>query len=252
MNDVNKETPMASNGAGGTSEMERLFASAQDAMTDEMVARLGATFSNGLDLLDRFNRSGVGDALPTLSRMVKNGDIERVADLARLVASTQDALSDDIVARLAGTATNGLDLLDRINRSGIARALPAITQLVENGDLDRLVGFARLIASIEDSLSDDIVHRLAIVATGLASLVDKLARHEGFLRMIDVLGRDDVQASLVDFANAASAARAEAETLPRSSGGLGGLLRIATDPGTQDALRFMSIVSKHLRKGAPA
>lgn len=229
-------------------EVGRLVASAQDAMTDDMVTRLSSTISDGLELLDRVNRSGVSDALPTIAAMVKNGDMERVADIARLIGSAEDSMSDDIVKRLSETAVGGLDLLDRVNRSGILRALPAITQLVENGDLDRLISLARLVAAIEDSLSDDVVNRLALVATELASLVDKLARTDGFLRLIDILGRDEVQCALADVAEAACAAKAEAAALPPPKGGIGGLWQMAKDPGMQDALHFMALVSKQLRK----
>jgi uncharacterized protein YjgD (DUF1641 family) len=170
------------------------------------------------------------------------------AEIERLVASAQDALTDEMVTRLSATVSDGLDLLDRVNRSNIARALPAITQLVENGDLDRLVSLARFIAAMEDSLSDDIVNRLALVMTGIASLVDKLARNEGFVKLVDILGREDVQSALVDLAESASAAKTEAAALPPPRGGWGGLIQIAKDPGTQDALRFLALVSKRLRK----
>ena len=169
-------------------------------------------------------------------------------EIERLVAGAQDALTDDMVTRLSATVGDGLDLLDRVNRSGIVRALPAITQLVENGDLDRLISLARLVAAVEDSLSDDIVNRLALVATEMASLVDKLARNDGFMKLIDILGREDVQCALVDVTEAACAARTEAAALPAPKGGFGGLWQLAKDPGTQDALRFLALVSRQLRK----
>ena len=169
-------------------------------------------------------------------------------ELERLVASAQDALTDDMVTRLSATASQGLDLLDRINRSGIDRALPAVAQLVENGDLERLVGLARLIGSIEDSLSDDIVNRVALVLTGLAALVDKLARNEGFHRLVDLLGRDEVQESLVNMLGAASAASSNAAALPPAKGGFGGAWQLLTDPETQEALRFMVLLSKQLKQ----
>ncbi|BAU49754.1 hypothetical protein SVA_3206 [Sulfurifustis variabilis] len=170
------------------------------------------------------------------------------AEIERLVASAQDALTDDMVTRLSATVGDGLDLLDRVNRSGIARALPAIAQLVENGDLDRLVSLARLFASIEDSLSDDIVSRLATVWAGTAALVDKLGRNEGFVKLIDILGREEVQRALIDLAESACAARTEAAALPAPKGGLGGLWQLAKDPGTQGALRFVALVSRQSRK----
>jgi hypothetical protein len=228
-------------------EMERVLAGARDALTDDTVTRLAATLGSSLDLIDRANRSGVGDALPTLMAMVRNGDLQRVADLARLVGAAEDSLSDDIVVRMSGTVAGAMDLLDRVNRSGIVRALPTITRMVEGGDLERLAGLARLLAAAEDSLSDDIVNRLATVATDLAALVDKLARNPGFLRLIDVLGREDVQYGLVDMANAACAAKQEAAKLPPAPGGIFGLLRIASDPATQNALRFVSLVAAQMR-----
>lgn len=229
-------------------EIEGLIAGARDALTDDTVTRLAATVGNGLDLLDRANRSGVGDALPTIAAMVRNGDLQRVADLARLAGAAEDTLSDDIVGRISGAAAGGLDLLDRVNRSGITRALPTITRLVESGDLERLAGFVRLVGAVEDSLSDDIVNRLATVATELAALVDKLARNPGFLRLIDVLGREEVQCGLIDLAESACSAKRELAQQPAPAGGVFGLLRLASDPGTQSALRFVSLVAARMRE----
>jgi len=169
-------------------------------------------------------------------------------ELGHLVASAQDALTDDMVVRLSANVSQALDLLDRFNRSGIDRALPTIAQLVENGDLERLVAFARLFGAFEDSLSDDIVNRLALVVTELASLVDKLARNDGFQRLVDLLGRDDMQDTLVQALDAVSAARDETAKAPPSKGGIGGLWALATDPATQDAMRFLVSMSKQFGK----
>jgi len=169
------------------------------------------------------------------------------AEIGRLIESAQDALTDDMVVRLSATLGDGLDMLDRVNRSGVVRALPAIAQLVENGDLDRLVGMARVLAALEDSLSDDIVNRLSTVITELASLADKLARNDGIAKLVDILAREDVQRTLVAVAEASCAAKTEAVALPAPAGGIGGLWQLAKDPGTQDAVRFMGLVSKQLR-----
>jgi len=96
-------------------------------------------------------------------------------------------------------------------------------------------------------LSDDIVSRLALVVTELACLVDKLSRNEGIQRLIELLGNEEVQTTLIDVLNAASAAKKEAAALPPSGGGIGGMLKTMTDPATQDALRFVALVSKHLK-----
>ena len=170
-------------------------------------------------------------------------------ELEHLIASAQDALTDDMVTRLSYNLTQTIDLLDRFNRSGIDRALPTIARLVENGDLDRLVAFASLFGSVEDSLSDDIVNRVALVATELAGIVDRIARNDGFQRLLDLLGREDVQGCLTDVLCASSAAKEEAAALPPSKGGFGAMWQLITDPATQDAMRYMVLLSKHMNKG---
>jgi uncharacterized protein YjgD (DUF1641 family) len=228
--------------------LARLTGSAQDALTDDMVGRLAATAAGGIDMLDQANRSGVARALPAIAALVENGDLDHLVHLARLAGSAQDALTDDMVGRLAGTAASGIDLLDRANRSGIAKALPAIAQLVENGDLDRLVELARLVGSAQDALTDDMVGRLARVASESIVLVDRLTRSDGFLRLIGLLERPDIQESLAGLLEAVAKAREQGRGAP-SKGGIGGAVRLMSDPETQDALRFMAGLSKALTKG---
>ncbi|MFZ5876772.1 MAG: hypothetical protein ACOYXU_10215 [Nitrospirota bacterium] len=170
-----------------------------------------------------------------------NGEVERV------VAAARDALTDDIVTRVSATLVQGLELLDRVNRSGLDRALPTIARLAENGDLDRLANVARLVAAMEDSLNEDIIVRLGATVTGLAMLADKVARNDGLLKLIDLLGRDDVQKALPKLLDAMSKASAESAARPPASGGLGALWQLATDPGTQEALRLVALMGKHLR-----
>jgi uncharacterized protein YjgD (DUF1641 family) len=179
-----------------------------------------------------------------LTATVNSNDLLRLVELAQVVSAAQDAMSDDIVMRLSSAMSEGIALLDRINRSGIARALPAITQLVENGDLDRLVSLGRFMAAVEDSLSDDIVTRLSVVATEMASLVDNLARS----RLIEVFGREDVQKAIINVAEATCAADDASAALPMPKGGLIGMWQLLNDPGTQDALRLIAMVSWKLRK----
>jgi len=168
-------------------------------------------------------------------------------DVERVIAAARDALNDDIISRLSATITQGLELLDRINRSGLDRALPALARLVENGDLERLLGVARVVAAMEDSLSEDIVVRVANTLTGLVTVGDKLARNDGLLRLVELLGRDDVAIPLLNLAEAISAAKAEHSSLPPAPGGFGGLWTLATDPGAQEAFRAVALIGKHLR-----
>lgn len=231
-------------GAGAISaDVARLAESARDALSDDIVARLAGTLGEAVDLLDRLNRSGVVQALPSISALVSNGDLERLVHLARLVGSAQDAVTDDIIGRVATVAADGIDLLDRVNRSGVATALPAITQLVQNGDLDRLIGLARVVGSAQDALSDDIVSRLAIIVGDGLSLLDK-ANRSGLDRLLETLERENLVANLFDALNRATE---DTQAAGHSRGGLGGLWKIAKDPNTQDVMRFFVAFGKHFR-----
>jgi uncharacterized protein YjgD (DUF1641 family) len=129
------ETPMVESQA---SELERVVAAARDSLTDEMVSRLSATVADGMDLLDKVNRSGVAGALPAISQLVANGDLERLVALARTYGAAQDAMTDEMVARLAETAAESLSLMDRLNRAGLDRLVGSIERLSDV--LERTIG----------------------------------------------------------------------------------------------------------------
>ncbi len=44
-------------------------------------------------------------------------DLQRLAEFAQLVTSAQDALNDDMVARLSSAVSEGITLLDRLTRN---------------------------------------------------------------------------------------------------------------------------------------
>ena len=182
-----------------------------------------------------------------LAALVVSGDLERLVSLARVLGGVGDALSDDIVTRLSATAADGMDLLDRANRSGIARALPAIAALVENGDLERLVALARLIGGMSDALSDDIVTRLAETAGNALVLIDRLTR-SGLADRLVVLA-DTVERSnlLADLMQALERAATDDAGKPRPAGGLGGLWQVLKDPETQAALRYATTALAYFR-----
>lgn len=227
--------------------LARVVGSAQDAMSDDIVGRLSATLGDGMDLLDRINRSELAAALPTISRMVQSGDLERVAHLARVLGAAEDAMSEEMVGRLAGTVTEGLDLLDRVNRSGMTKALPAISALVENGDLDRIVQLARVVGSAEDALSDEMIGRVAGVFSEGLCLFDRLTRNGALAEVVDLLLRDEVRGVLLRFGEALLAASEDFEREPAPTGGIGGLWKVMSQPGNQQALQFMGLFAKHLR-----
>ena len=248
-------------------EVERLVSAARDALTDEMVGRLSSTAADAMDMIDQVQRSGLGKAIPQLARMVNDGDLERLAQLARLYAAAQDAVTDEMVTRLTEAVSGGLGLADQVQRAGLERAIPALVQLVENGDLARLVKLARLYSSAEDAMTEEMVGRVAETIGGGMSLLDRLNRgggervvgmlerleHSGALeKMANTMPRvlerlDQVHALLECIEHAAIAS----DKAPRSTGGFGGLWRMIKDPETQDAFGFLVLLGKQLRTSCP-
>ncbi|HTQ77270.1 MAG TPA: hypothetical protein VMI15_04535 [Burkholderiales bacterium] len=110
-------------------ELERFTAAARDSLTDEMVSRLSAVVAEGVDLLDKINRSNVAGALPAISQLVANGDLERLVALARTYGAAQDAVTDEMVGRLAETVAESLSLMDRMHRAGLDRLVGSIERL---------------------------------------------------------------------------------------------------------------------------
>lgn len=172
---------------------------------------------------------------------------EQVVEILRVWQSARDALNDDMIGRLASTVGGGLDTLDRFNRSGIADALPAIAQFVRSGDLERVLSLTRLVAAAEDSLSDDMVSRLACTISESLSMLDRLTRNGALERILTLLLEPTVQDVLVRFGEALAKANQEFDTVPHPKGGIGGLWKIGTDPGNQEAIQFMGLFGKHLR-----
>jgi hypothetical protein len=119
-------------------ELERVIAAARDSMTDEMVGRLAGSAAEAIDLIDKAGRSGLSKAIPALAEMVNNGDLERLSQLARVYHAAQDALTDEMVGRIAETLGEGMSLLDRVNRSGFWRLVEVMERLESTGALERI------------------------------------------------------------------------------------------------------------------
>lgn len=246
-------------------EVERVVAAARDALSDEMVSRLSTTAGDAVELMDQVTRSGLAKAIPALARMVQDGDLERISQLARVYASAQDSLTDEMIGRLSEAIGEGLSLLDQVNRSGLGRAIGPLAEMVHNGDLQRLVRLARVYGSAEDALTDEMVGRLTeTLGTGL-SLLDRFNRG-GAERVVDMLEKLESTGALERLASlapqlaerlgtvtellqsveqAVEASRAQAP----SPGGVSGLWQMMRDPEAQDTMRFLLTVGKQLRKG---
>jgi uncharacterized protein YjgD (DUF1641 family) len=245
-------------------EIERLVSAARDALTDEMVTRLASTAGEAVDLMDQVNRAGLARAIPALAQMINNGDLERLSQVARLYSSAQDALTDEMVTRLSQAIGDGLALLDQVNRAGLDRAIPALAEMVNNGDINRLVKLVRVYGSAEDALTDEMVSRLTDTVGNGLSLLDRFSRGgaEHVVKMLEGLQESgalerlatmlpqlaDRLATVQEVLQSIDAAATASRTAPPSAGGVGGLWRLMRDPDAQDTLRFLLAVGKQMRK----
>lgn len=233
------------------------------ALTDDMIARLDAGAGVAMDMMGKVQASGLDQAIPTLARMVANGDLERVSHLARVYAAAEDAVTDEMVTRLIDAVGGGLTLMDQVQRAGLERALPAFAALVNNGDLQRLVQLARLYNSAEDALSEEMVGRLAETIGNGMSLLDRISRGGGerIVAMLErlenngalekavdmlprILDRLEMVHRLLDCIEHAATASQKATPSP---GGVGGLWSTVKDGESQDAMRFLMTLGKQLR-----
>lgn len=172
-------------------------------------------------------------------------DSSEAQEIERVIGAARDALTDEMVGRVAGTAAEGMDLLDQVNRSGVARALPALAQLVENGDLDRLVALARTIGAAQDALTDEMVGRVVETVSESMAIVDRLNR-AGPERL--VAGLERLAGVLESTIGALDAAKRDIAAQPVAAGGLGGLWQLLRDPESQQSLRFLLAFAKEFRK----
>ena len=149
-------------------EMQRVVAAARDSLTDEMVGRLAGSAAEAMDLMDKAGRAGLSQAIPPIAQMVQNGDLERLVQLARVYHAAQDALTDEMIGRLAETFGEGMSLLDRVNRSGLWRLVEALERMEASGSLAR----------IAENLPK-LLERLDMVAGLLTCLEDASTKAQG-------------------------------------------------------------------------
>jgi hypothetical protein len=248
---------------GSLEELAGVATAARDAMTEDIVGRVADSAATAMDLMDKVNRSGRGKAIPQLAQMVDNGDLQRLVNLARVYGSAEDALTEEMVGRIAAAASDGLSLMDQVNRSGLEKALPTLTRLVADGDMERLAQLARVYGAAQDAMSEEIVGRLAEAMSEGLSLLDRLNRG-GAGRLVEMLAKLEASGSLQRVATLlptfvdrldmvggllesmeTAAKQAEAE---RGEGGILAMYRMMTDPRTQETLRFMLALGQHMHE----
>jgi len=113
-------------------------------------------------------------------------------------------------------------------------------------DLQDLAELGTVISAARDALNDDIISRLASAFSEGITLLDRLTRNEGLVHLLQELDRPENQQFLVSMSNAFTEASKDLATAPPASGGIGGLIKLMRDPGTQEGLRLLSMIGARL------
>lgn len=117
---------------------------------------------------------------------------------------------------------------------------------VASEDMQRLVEVAQVISAARDAMSDEIVTRMSGALSEGLNLLDRLTRNEGLMQLLQVLDRQETQYLLIALSDAIQAASHEIPANAPATGGLGCMMRVMRDPGTQEGIRLLSVVGKHL------
>lgn len=117
---------------------------------------------------------------------------------------------------------------------------------VSENDLERIAELASLVAAAQDALNDDMVSRLASAFSEGITLLDRLTRNEGLIRLLHILDKPEMQHLLISLSHGLTKMSREFATTPPTKGGLLCMLRLARDPGTQEGLRSLSLLGKYM------
>lgn len=126
-----------------------------------------------------------------------------------------------------------------------ANETPQVPPALDAASLSSLVEILHLMASAKDAMSDEIVTRLARTVSEGMTLLDRLTRNEGVMRLLQVLDRPESQYLLISLADALAKMSRELATAPPAKGGILGLVQLARTPGTQEGVRALSLLGQY-------
>jgi uncharacterized protein YjgD (DUF1641 family) len=154
--------------------------------------------------------------------------------LSDAFGAAANAVTDNMVERLATTLSNSLELVDRLNqpdtREAVDALLEGLTRLHRTGDLAALFELLHVLGAARAAATDSMVERGA-------ALVEHLVSN---------LANEDVADLAHQTQQAMREARSEAAVPP--AGGLMATVRLLGSPETQAALRFLVDVTNRMQK----
>ncbi len=120
---------------------------------------------------------------------------------------------------------------------------------INEKDLQRIAELASIFAAAQDALTDDMVARMAGAISEGITLLDRLTRNEGLMRLLRMLDHPDVQCHLVSLANSIHGITRDIAIAPPPNGGIRNMIKLISDPNTQEGLRAISIIGKYWGEG---
>lgn len=115
--------------------------------------------------------------------------------------------------------------------------------------LEGLAEIGTVIAAAKDALDDPMIARMASAFSEGIVLMDRLTRNQALVRLLQNLDRPENQALLKSLSDALGKTSIEISSAEPAKGGLGNLLRQLNDPGTQEGLRILATLCRHLGAG---
>ncbi len=148
------------------------------------------------------------------------------SEVTRLMEAAGDALTDSMVERLSITASNAMEVVDRLNdedtKDAILSAIDSLTELHRIGALNTLFDTVAVLHSARSAATDNIVERFFIFVE----------------HMLNTVGNENL-ANLVDDARIALDEAVEDTANRPVSGGMLATLSMLGKPECQRALQFM-------------
>jgi len=125
-----------------------------------------------------------------------------------------------------------------------ANETPQVPPMLDEASINSLVEMINLLAAAKDAMSDQMVTRMAHTASEGMNLLDHLTRNKGLMYLLQALERPEIQVYLIGLSDALSQMSREIASSPPAKGGILGILRLVSNPGTQEGLRSLSLLGQ--------
>jgi len=156
------------------------------------------------------------------------------SDMDRLAQAARESLTDGMVERLAVTAGNAMEVVDRLNdedsKDTVLYLIDRLTDLHRTGALETMFQLVTMAHGVREAMTDSMVERLFA-----------LMEH-----MVNNLANEDM-AFVASNAQQAMHEAAEATAGVKPSGGILSAISMLSKPESQQALQFLLIFACRMR-----